>query len=849
MISGDNVVWQVDAIDDYLPFVEPYCDFAKRSGIRLIYFRFAKHPPLATDFPGVETHPLQLGQGFEPLVSDLQGVIEEAGPSTYYLFDCLSDLAVDWSSDRMLGNFFMLICPYILHHGGLAYFSLLRGVHSFHTTRPVANTAQIVIDVYRHAESLYIRPRKVERRHSSTMHMLHAWEGDEFTPVTGSGKNTEVLSRASWNRQRSTNKRLGIWSSVFVRAEQSYAAVERGEEPWEDPEALAERLLRMLRGRGGRIFELARKHLDLSDLLEIRRRMIGTGPIGGKSIGMLLAQAILKKADPSWKDFLEPHDSFFIGADVFYTYLVENGLWWIKQKQKDPEDYLDGLELARHQMRSGSFPEYIIEQFADLLDYFGPSPIVVRSSSLLEDSFDCAYAGKATSVFCMNQGPPEQRLEQFVSAVKEVYASGMSEDSLRYRIAHGLLGRDEQMSILVQRVSGMAHGRWFFPHVAGVGLSFNPYVWSPDIEPEAGVLRLVFGLGTRAVDTSVDDFAHVIALNAPERQPGSGLEAIRRYSQHKVDSLDLESHGHVSNEFTDLAPQCPDLPLGLFATRDHEIERLASKRGLEGVFPWILSFDGLVKETDFVERMREMLRILGDAYGHPVDVEFSANFRSQEHYRINLLQCRPMRAKTDAIAAEPPVELSDEDRIIDSHGPVVGSSRDVSVNRLIYVVPSEYSELVVNDRHAIAKLIGRLVGTGADENGHHTLIIGPGRWGTADPFLGVPISFAEIRTACAVCELVTMREGLTPDVSLGTHFFNELVETDILYFALYPDREEDFLNRDLLRSASNKLTDLLPDAARWAPVVRVLDPLEWKQGKVLRLNANAPEKRVVCYWR
>jgi hypothetical protein len=171
------------------------------------------------------------------------------------------------------------------------------------------------------------------------------------------------------------------------------------------------------------------------------------------------------------------------------------------------------------------------------------------------------------------------------------------------------------------------------------------------------------------------------------------------------------------------------------------------------------------------------------------------------------------------------------------------------VNRIIYVVASEYSELALNDRYAIAKLIGELAGGGPGESSRQTLIVGPGRWGTTEPFLGVPISFTEIRTACAVCEIVTMREGLTPDVSLGTHFFNELVETDILYFALYPDREEDFLNRDLLESASNRLTDLLPDAARWAPVVRVLDPLEWQNDKALRLNADARRHRVVCYWR
>jgi hypothetical protein len=180
---------------------------------------------------------------------------------------------------------------------------------------------------------------------------------------------------------------------------------------------------------------------------------------------------------------------------------------------------------------------------------------------------------------------------------------------------------------------------------------------------------------------------------------------------------------------------------------------------------------------------------------------------------------------------------------------VVGSSRDVSVSRLVYVVPSEYSALVQKDRYAIAKLIGQLSGTGTPGSDAHTLIIGPGRWGTADPFLGVPISFSEISSASAVCEVVTMREGLTPDASLGTHFFNELVETDILYFALYPNREGDFLNRDLLEGTPNKLTDLLPDVARWATVVRVLDPVDWKEGKTLRLNANAPKRRVVCYWR
>ncbi len=847
IMAGDNVVWRVSSIEEYQPFVESYSAYARRKGRRLIYFRFAKHEPLLGELSGLETKYLQLGQGFEPLVTAIQNVIEKNEPGTYYLFDCLSDLAVDWSSDRMLGNFFMLICPYILDHRGFAYFSILRNFHSFHTIRPITRTAQVVIDSYHHKQTLYIRPRKVERRHSATMFMLHAWDGNNFCPVSDSGINTEVLADLPWNRQDGSSHRLGFWGTAFTKAEEVYAMLQQGEQPGEDEQPVVNQLLLMLVGNERRIFKIAQKHLELSDLLDIRRRLIGTGQVGGKSVGMILAQAILRKADPSWAALLEHHDSFYIGADVFYTYLVQNGLWWIKQRQKDPDTFLDGLELARQQMRNGSFPDYIMEQFADLLDYFGQSPIVVRSSSLLEDSYDSAFAGKAQSVFCINQGSREERMEDFVSAVKTVYASEMSEDALKYRSSLGLLGRDEQMSILVQRISGRAYGRKFFPHIAGVGLSFNPYVWSEHIDPDAGVLRLVFGLGTRAVDTSVEDFTRIIALNAPERQVVDSPHAARKRVQRKMDLLDLESHKHVSSGFTDVASQCSDLPLDLFASHDSKAASFAAERGKKNVFPWLLTFEKLIKQTSFVERTRQMLSILQEAYGQPVDIEFAANFSPDGTYTINLIQCRPMLVKSKGIDAELPAGLTDEDRIIDSRGPVIGLSREIMVDRIIYVLPSAYGQLEHKNRYAVAKLIGQLTGIDAAGTDRRTLLLGPGRWGSTEPFLGVPVSFTEIKTVCAVCEVVTMREGLTPDVSLGTHFFNELVETDILYFALYPDRESDFLNGNLLEDAPNKLLELLPEAARWANVVRVLDPLEWNDGKALRLNASATKQRVVCY--
>jgi hypothetical protein len=204
-----------------------------------------------------------------------------------------------------------------------------------------------------------------------------------------------------------------------------------------------------------------------------------------------------------------------------------------------------------------------------------------------------------------------------------------------------------------------------------------------------------------------------------------------------------------------------------------------------------------------------------------------------------------MVGRTEGVAAELPADLKDEDRILDARGPVIGFSREVLVDRLVYVIPSEYSELKQKDRYAIARVIGRLTDLDAKRDGHRTLLLGPGRWGTVEPFVGIPITFTEVKSACALCEIVTMREGLTPVVSLGNHMVNELVESNVLYFTLFPD--SDFLNTSLLDAAPNKLIDLLPDAAHWAHVIKVLDPLEWESACALQLNASVTEQRVVCY--
>lgn len=848
LIPGDNVVWQVDSVADYAPFVTAFCEYALAKGRRILYFRFGAHEPLVPEDAGVEVCPLEVAGGFEQFITGIHRAVSRAGRGAYLVFDCLSTLAVDWNSDRMLGNFFMLTCPYILDLESLAYFALLRGSHSIHATGPIADTTQIFLDVYRHREQLYVQPIKVQHRYSPTMYMLHAWKGNEFAPVVESSTTAEILTSMPWAGMDSVRFRLGVWNRRFLQAEEVWTAVQQGRRPADDARQPLTMLLRMAVSRDERVLRLAEKYLTLGDVLAVWKRMIGTGLIGGKAVGMLLARAILQRDHPRWAEILEAHDSFFVGSDVYYTFMVENGCWWLRQKQRDPATFLDGVEEARRRILTGRFPDYIRREFAEMLDYFGQSPVIVRSSSLLEDSFGNAFAGKYESVFCANQGPHLKRLEDFMSAVRTIYASTMSEKALRYRAQRGLLDRDEQMSLLVQRVSGTRYGTLFYPQVAGVGLSFNPYAWSPYIDPQAGMLRLVFGLGTRAVDRSDDDYTRVVALNDPDRRPEAGADEVRRYTQRKVDVIDLEANQLISADFAEVAQESPALPVDMFASEDQELACWVEERGLQSVRTRMLTFGRLLSETAFVTDMREMLSTLQEAYGCPVDTEFTANFFTPDRYKINLVQCRPLQVSGSGTAVDPPADLRPDQVVLGASGAVIGRSRRMTVDRVVYVVPSVYGGLALGDRYSVARLIGRVMHAEGPRPPRSIMLIGPGRWGTTTPSLGVPVSFAEIDTVSVLCEIVAMRQDLVPDVSLGTHFFNELVEMDILYLALFPQRRENAWDRGFFESqAPNRLVDLVPEAGAWTGTVRVLDFPADADGSPLWLNANTLKQQVVCY--
>ena len=821
---GDNIVWQIESLDEYHSLVTRYAEAALLQKRRLIYFRFAGHAPLLASVTGVEISRPRPYDGFDAFVDQVHSVIEAAGPETLYVFDCLSDLAEAWQSDRMMGNFFRLTCPRLFDLDTVTYFGVLRNTHAPAALQVITETTQFLLDVFRCHDRLHIRPVKVQHRSAAAMNLIHTWEeGDVFRPVADSGTVSEILAGSGWPGLDEPRV-VSHWRRHFAAAR---AVLERRRAGAADPvaeAAWAASLGKLLFAADPAMTALIQRYLGLGDLLAVRDRMIGSGAIGGKALGMLLARAILRRDAAALHSRLEAHDSFYVGTEVFDTFLVRNDLWWIRRQQREPATFLKDLDVARKRIAAGVFTASTLQQFEGMLDYFGEWPFVVRSSSRLEDQFGNAFAGQYESVFCANRGPRETRLVSLLDAVRRVYASTLSEKALRYRQRRGLLDAQEQMALLIMRVSGKAGARHFYPHAAGVGLSFNPYPWNPRIDMQAGVVRLVAGLGTRAVDRADDDYTRLIALNEPDLRPETSFGAIARHAQRRMDALDLDANEVITGPFADLVREESDFPFALLT------------RSEQPGGPAFLTFDGLLQTTSFVADMRGMLGCLQTAYQSPVEIEFSLNVQRDGTHRINLLQCRPMQVRrSDGLtSAEPPPFVPS---LLAAHGAVIGPSRVIRPDRIVYVLPSLYGKLSLNDRLAVARVIGSINRASA---GRTLALLGPGRWGSRDAWLGIPVAFSDINHVAALCEIVAMHEALIPDVSLGTHFINELVEADMLYFALFPGRDGNRIDERTILRQPNRLTKLVPEAREWSKVIRVVDV----RSRSMILYADAERQRV-----
>ena len=819
---GDNVVWQVSNLDEFSYFVNPYVKQALKDKRNLIYINFGQHEPLIpmsdddfkeleaemdnpeTEFAMIERNGIKIYkvdpmEQFESFTLEVHNIITKEGYDAFYVFDCLSDLQSAWATDLMMGNFFRVTCPYLFILDTVAFFPVIRGKHSFESIAKIRETTQLFLDVYSNEKEVYIHPLKVWNRYSQTMFLGHKYnpENGEVTTLTDGmevSKFYQVInSTSAYHNEQNTDS----WERFFT-------ATELLRQNGVDVSDRCDLMCSMMMAKDEQVAEKIKQYFDYDDYISIYNRLVGSGMIGGKACGMLLARKIIEKDRPDIHSYFEPDDSFYIGSDLFYTYIVSNDLWNIRVKQRTDEGYYEAGKELEEGLKNGVFPDDIKNEFRRVLDYFGQSPIIVRSSSLLEDGFGNAFAGKYESVFCVNQGSIEERLEAFEEAVKTVYSSMMNISALEYRLLNGLDKNDEQMALLVQRVSGSYCEDYFFPTMAGVGFSYSSYLPSPDMKHDAGMLRLVMGLGTKAVDRTENDYPRIINLDRPKAITLQNVRDRHRYSQHSLDVLDLKNvsiHDIPVEEGLDVLPKYSKR---FVIEHDREAERRLRERGQRRDVVFV-NCNGIVNNDEFTSMMKDLLKTLEEAYDYPVDVEYTINVGQDKSFVINLLQCRPLQISTTNEIIEIPENKGETYFHIKNSS--MGRSRSENIETLVYVNPHKYYEYPYNKKSSIARIIGK-INAYCRENNKKSMLIVPGRIGTSSPELGIPVVFADISQFSAILEESYSEVGYVPELSFGSHMFQDLVEADIYYGALFENDNRLEFNKELIKDYPNKLHDI-----------------------------------------
>ena len=795
---GDNVVFRVSDLSQFRLFMEPYVEQAKKDKRNIIYFRFASHEPLVKDCPEVKTVKLPLSHRFETFTVDIHNIIEKEGFDAFYVFDCLSELQVAWATDLMMGNFFRVTCPFLFILDTVAFFPIIRGKHSVQAVNKILDTTQLFIDVYSDKKNIYVRPQKVWNRSSETMFLPHIFEPDSgrFRPILDGVQSSRFYQTLGLAQRSAEEQYSDSWDRFFNRTK---LLSESGMDITEDCSKMCE----IMMTRDVKMQEMVKRNFIPADYFAVRDHMIGTGMVGGKACGMLLARAIIRNTEPEISEVLEPHDSFYVGSDLYYTYIVDNGLWDLRIKQRTDEGYFTLAGQFAEKLMDGAFSEAMRQQFVRIIEYYGQDPYIVRSSSILEDGFGNAFAGKYESVFCVNRGSLEERLAEFEKAVKTVYASSMSMSALDYRKRRGLDKHDEQMALLIQRVSGSYYGQYYMPCAAGVGYSYSPYRIMKDSDPTAGMLRLVMGLGTSAVDRTEGSYPRIVNLDMPQKTSYSSSADKHKFSQGKAEVIDMAEKRLEKLPFYRIEPVIPKYLEKVLLEHDYDAETRLQDMGRWQPVRFI-SCKGLVENDKLMEQMKRMLRCIQDEYEYPVDTEFTINVAESGEYSIDLLQCRPLQLQKGGAAVAVPKDVPEESVLLESRGSSMGMSRTMKLDMIVYVDPVKYYNMPYKDKPNAAKLIGA-VNWHFRDAGKHMMLIVPGRIGTSSPELGVPTAFSDISAFGIVCETEETKAGYNPELSYGSHIFQDLVEAEILYTAV-------FSSEKTLRYAPEKLASC-PDLA------------------------------------
>ncbi|MFO7948856.1 MAG: PEP/pyruvate-binding domain-containing protein, partial [Candidatus Fermentibacteraceae bacterium] len=514
--------------------------------------------------------------------------------------------------------------------------------------------------------------------------------------------------------------------------------------------------------------------------------------------------------------------TWYITSDAIVDFVHHNALEELLSiKYSDPSEIRQEHIYLRQIFKNSLLPTEIMAGLSMALDDLGDVPLVVRSSSLLEDSTGAAFAGKYRSLFVANRGSKEERLDALADAVLEVYASVFGPDPIEYRRERGLLDFNEEMGILIQEVVGHRLGDYYFPAFAGVAFSQNDFRWSPRIRRDDGIIRLVTGLGTRAVDRVGDDFPVLVSPGKPGLRPNVTVDETIRHAQKSLDVINLKTRRFETVSFQELfdrfGSDYPTLSYIISLEKDGRLQPpMGTLFNVEREHP-VVTFERLISNSPFILLMKTVLDTLQEEIGMPVDVEFAYADDIQVPY---LLQCRPQSHGVEGLRVEFPREVPQED-VLFTADRYVTTAETRGIEYLVYVDPLEYD--LLDSREKLIN-VGRLIGRINEKLPQKRFVLmGPGRWGSrGDIKMGVQVGYSDINRTAILIEIARSKKGYVPDLSFGTHFFQDLVEAGIRYLPLYPDSEGVVFNEEFFDSAHNCLPKMVPGSRELAHVVKVI---------------------------
>jgi len=587
---------------------------------------------------------------------------------------------------------------------------------------------------------------------------------------------------------------------------------------------------------------LLKQHVEIEDLYHLLENVIFSpeshGKLGRRSSAFFLASQILENAKTASEplNFLQIPKTWYISSDMMLHFMHYNHIdEIIEQKYKEIErirlEYPHIVQTFTH----SAFPPDMVRAMSMALDGLGDVPLIVRSSSLLDERSGKTFTGEYQSVFVINRGPKQERLAELMQAVAQVYASAFSVDPIEYRAEQTVLDFSEEMGIMIQEAVGTRVGPYFLPAYTGSALSWNDFRWSHQLERDDGLVRIVPGLGARCSINHRNPHPVLFSPGQPGLKVNASEEEARRFAPKTLDLINLETRSietvDISGFLKTAGNLYPQMKNVFSLYKDGSIEPLSEASLNTGDDELLATFDSLIERSPFVVQLRRTLRLLEEKMGGPVHLRFASDGES-----VYLLECCRQRHSVKNQSASIPRDIPADERIFHTHRSI-SDGRIQGITHIVYIDPEAYKKISDENRYnELAEVLKKLNELLPKKQ---FMVVSPHPWKGRDnkkPEGTIPFSL--INHTAFLAEIFAVNEDARVEPSFRTPYYHDLVKSEICYLPLYPEQENTGLNEAFLKGAKNMLEEILPEFAHLTDLIRLIDITQSKEGKVLEVLMN-----------